>query len=140
MELQLEFSTDKFRLTGALPDNINVGNKLYGEDLANWLCETLPQWRLNYLDEDWGWMVFSLKEYSPPNERNLICVYAYPEEDQGSSDSGNWMLSITTEYKTNWLWFLRIWTRGPYNSVLAHDVIAALGTLGVRDVTRTELS
>jgi hypothetical protein len=52
VELHLEFSTDQFRLSGPLPDHINAGNQFYGEDLAKWLCETLPQWNLTYLDED----------------------------------------------------------------------------------------
>jgi hypothetical protein len=108
--------------------------------LAKWLCETLRQWKLDYMDEDWGWLVCSTKDYLPVDERNMICVYAYPAENQGASDCGNWMLSVLTEHKTTWLGFLTRWKSGPYNSVLAREVVAALEQLGVRAVRQTEIA
>jgi hypothetical protein len=135
----LEFSTDKFMLTGPLPDHINAGNQFYGEDVAKWLCETLPQWNLTYLDEDWGWLVWSSKDNESVDERNMICVYAYPASNPGASDFGHWMFSILTEYKSKWFGFLTRWKSGLYNPSLAKDVIAALEKLGVQDVRQTEV-
>jgi hypothetical protein len=139
VELRLEFSTDKFKLTGALPDHINAGNQFYGEDMAKWLCETLPQWNLTYLDEDWGWLVWSSKDNVPIDERNMICVYAYPAGNPGASYSGDWMLSILPEHKSRWFGFLTRWKSGPYNLSLAKDVMTALKKLGVQKVRQTEV-
>ncbi|CAN5160318.1 hypothetical protein BH11PLA2_BH11PLA2_43210 [soil metagenome] len=140
MELQLEFTTDRFKLTGPLPDDNNAGNQFYGEDLAKWLCETLPAWKLDHMDEDWGWLVFTTKDYMPADQRHSICVYAYPAENQGASDHGHWMLSILCEYKVKWLGLLKRWKHGPYHSDLAKEVIAGLESLGIQDVKQTEIN
>ena len=42
--LQLEFETDKFRLTGPIPEDSNAGNQFYGEDFAKRICDSLPKW------------------------------------------------------------------------------------------------
>ena len=139
VELHLEFSTDQFKLTGALPDHINAGNQFYGEDVAKWLCETLSQWNLTYLDEDWGWLVWTSKDVLQVEERNMICVYAYPKDNPEASNFGDWMLTILTEYQSKWFGFLIRWKRGPYNPSLANDVIAALKKLGVQDLRQTEV-
>lgn len=98
--------------------------------MAKWLCETLPQWNLTYLDEDWGWLVWSSKDNMPVDERNMIGVYAYSE---GASDFGDWMLTICTEYKAKWFGLLTRWKSGPYNPSLATDVVAALRKQGVQE-------
>jgi hypothetical protein len=41
--VRVEFSTDRFALTGELPPEVNAGNRFYGEDLAKYLCESLAQ-------------------------------------------------------------------------------------------------
>ncbi len=93
--LQLEFETDKFRLTGPIPEDSNAGNQFYGEDFAKWICDSLPNWHLDYLDEDWGWYVFSVRQETPKDETNEICVYAYPEEGgRQLNDDGAWMLIV----------------------------------------------
>jgi hypothetical protein len=107
--------------------------------MAKWLCETLPQWNLTYLDEDWGWLVWSTKDVLPVDERNLIAVYAYPADSPGATDFGDWMLSIRTEYKAKWFGLLTLWKSGPYNPSLATDVIAALKKLGVQDLKQAEV-
>ena len=46
--LRLVFETDKFLLSGSLPKEVNAGNQFYGEDLANWICESLVEWKPGY--------------------------------------------------------------------------------------------
>ena len=135
MELQIRFKTDRFRLSGPLPEAINAGNQFYGEDVARWLCESLPQWKLGFMDEDWGWLVFSRRDAGPPRERHMVCVYAYPPEDR-ARDDGEWMLSLSTERRRPWLSFL--WKSVPHNRQLASDVLAALRTVNARDLETTE--
>ena len=83
-QLDLEFRTDKFRLTGDLPPDCNAGNQMYGEDFAKWIVEQLPQRELDYLDEDWGWLVLSGEgpDTKEPHKQvyHHIGVYAYPDE------------------------------------------------------------
>lgn len=136
MELQIEFKSDRFELSGPLPPDINAGNQMYGEDLAKWLCETLKQWHLDYMDEDWGWLVFNKRDSLPDDERHTICVYAFPGAEE--SDDGDWMLTLLTEHRTKWLGIFNRWKAGPYRSELARDLLAALASIGVRDVKQSE--
>ena len=63
--LKLKFETDKFLLTGPLPEDANAGNQFYGGDFAKWICATMSAWNLSYGDEDWGWEVFSTRGKAP---------------------------------------------------------------------------
>jgi len=96
--LKIELKTDKFKLTGPLPEEINAGNQFYGEDFAKWICKALSYWNLDYLDEDWGWYVYSVRGHGPKDETNESCIYAYPDERQ-VNDEGQWMLVIHRRFK-----------------------------------------
>jgi hypothetical protein len=133
--LQIRFKTDRFQLSGILPEEINAGNQFYGEDLARWLCDALPEWKLGYMDEDWGWLVFSKRETTPENERNAIGIYAYPP-DEAANDGGEWMITVATEQRRPWLRFL--WQAVPFNRQLGADVLAALEAVDVRDLQTSE--
>lgn len=99
--LQIEFRTDKFILTGDLPETINAGNRMYGEDLGTWLAGQLPEWDLDCADEDWGWLLSSgeVVDQNTPNRKvcHEIGIYAYPDEAQHADGSnlGDWMLNLS---------------------------------------------
>lgn len=138
VSLRIEFSTDKFKLTGSLPAEVNAGNQFFGEDLARMICEALPTWQLDYMDEDWGWLVSSTRESLPAAERNSIGVYAFPTENQ-PNDHGQWMLMVEAEYLRPWLKFFSRWRKGRFNDRLATDCLHALRKLGVQELKATEV-
>jgi hypothetical protein len=134
--LKFTFETDKFRLSGPLPEDANAGNQFYGEDMAQWICESLPAWQLDYSDEDWGWWVSSIRESAPADEQNTVCVYAYPSDSQ-PANSGSWMLMVESERKVPWLKFFSRWKQTDFNTRFGVDLLNALRALGVHNLRAT---
>ena len=131
--LQINFKIDKFKLTGELPEGINAGNQFYGEDLSKWLCSNLKKWDLDYLDEDWGWYVFT-RSNTNSKTSNEICVYAYPDKKQ-IDDYGNWMIFIHTSYEVPFLRFFKKMRKGEVNERLSNDLISLLEDNGANNIT-----
>ena len=54
-----KFSTEMFDYKGEIPVEANAGNRFYGRDVAEFLCDHLARdgLELGYIDEDWGWLV-----------------------------------------------------------------------------------
>lgn len=130
--LKIDFKTDKFKLTGELPEDINAGNLFYGEDLSKWLCTKLKHWKLDYLDEDWGWYVFTTNDKSS-NKMSEICVYAYPSDEQ-KNNYGDWMIIIHTSYKVPFLKFFTRMRKGKVNENLSNDLISLLENAGADNI------
>ena len=95
---------------------------------------------LDYLDEDWGWYVFSVRQETPKDETNEICVYAYPEEGgRQLNDDGAWMLIVHTRFKVPWMQFFKRWRGGAFNRSLGTDLLRSLQALGTRNIKSTEM-
>ena len=78
----IKFKTERFDYQSQLPEDYNAGNRFYGKDVAEFLAENLIQQglRVDVLDEDWGWLVFSVKNNSPEFE---VAVYNLAEHGEG---------------------------------------------------------
>jgi len=100
------FRSEKFDCTSDLPENDNVGNRLYGGDLAQFLCARLKAKGLDagFLDEDWGWLVFGK---AAPSTSFEIAVYQFSEPDEGSCPGApEWGLRMQAFQRRN---LLGIW-------------------------------
>jgi hypothetical protein len=88
------FKSERFDYTSELPEEYNAGNRFYGRDVAEHLVGKLNEQGLasDYLDEDWGWLVFSQRGASPEFE---IAIYNLAEHGEGSRPGvGEWGLWI----------------------------------------------
>lgn len=141
--LRIEFGSDRFSFAQAAVDPGQDGPAFAGEDLCAWLCAALPQWPLDYLQEDWGWLIGSDRSRAAQADTDhQLCVYAYPpgtaDSDGRRSESGEWMLVLHTRTRSlrrNWLRRLvEHWEYTAFDPALAADVIAALRTLDARDL------
>jgi hypothetical protein len=142
--LRIEFASDRFDMSGPLADDSNAGNLFYGEDLCRWLREALPQWSLDYLDEDWGWLLGSdRRTVGDVPVDHQICVYAYPpgtqDQDGNTTDSGEWMLVLHKRERRPWLRVFKRWVYTDADLALAADVIAALRGIDARDLRASVL-
>lgn len=90
----IRFRSDRFDFRSDLPDSVNAGNRFYGQDLAAYLAGELTAVGIQagFVDEDWGWLVFSGRE-SPLLFQ--IAVYNLAasdgEADRGTPDWGLWI-------------------------------------------------
>jgi len=88
------FKSDRFDYKSDLPEEYNAGNRFYGRDVAEFLTGELKQQGLaaDYLDEDWGWLVFSQRGTSPDFE---VAIYNLAEHGEaGRPGFGEWGLWI----------------------------------------------
>ena len=141
--LRIEFASERFSFD-TVPDAVEADNAAFpGEDLCAWLREALPQWSLDYLQEDWGWLIGSDRSRaSQADTDHQLCVYAYPpgtvDGDGRRSERGEWMLVLHTRTRSlrrNWLRrMVERWDYTAFDAALAADVIAALRTLDARDL------
>jgi hypothetical protein len=87
--LSIAFSSERFDYRSELPEEHNAGNRFYGKDVAAYLSEHLSSrgFQSDYLDEDWGWLVFSARGSPPPDFE--IAVYNISENDGGGAPGAN---------------------------------------------------
>jgi hypothetical protein len=88
------FRSEQFDYKSELPDEYNAGNRFYGKDLAEFLATSLTEQgvQADYLDEDWGWLVYSPKDASASFE---LAIYNLAEHGQGNRTGiGEWGLWI----------------------------------------------
>lgn len=139
--LRIEFACERFSF-GTVPD-VSEAAAVPGEDLCAWLCAALPQWPLDYLQEDRGWLIGSDRSRAAQADTDhQLCVYAYPpgtvDGDGKHSERGEWMLVLHTRTRSlrrNWLRrMVEHWEYTAFDAALAADVIAALRTLDARDL------
>lgn len=104
LDLTVEFSTERFDYASDLPAEYNAGNRFYGRDVAEYVCEALePHGVLcEFLDEDWGWLVLGHENSDPRVE---ICVYHWQEHDD--SPSNVWRLRVCTYVREPCLFIFR---------------------------------
>lgn len=78
----IRFKTDRFDYQSQLPEDYNAGNRFYGKDVAEFLADSLTEQglRSDYVDEDWGWLVFSEKNVLPDFE---VAIYNLAEHGEG---------------------------------------------------------
>lgn len=81
--VSIEFKTERFDYLAQLPEEYNAGNRFYGKDVAEFLAEQLTNQglRANFIDEDWGWLVFGEKSASPVFD---VTIYNLAEHSEGN--------------------------------------------------------
>ncbi len=124
------FKSERFDYTSDLPEEYNAGNRFYGRDLAEHLVAQLNEQRLasDYLDEDWGWLVFSQRGSSPEFE---IAIYNLAEHGEGSRPGvGEWGLWIRSYERRKLFGLLPKRTAITVPSVLLSAVEAAIRAVG----------
>ena len=90
----LTFTSERFDYQSDLPEDYNAGNRFYGKDVAEYLAERLSEGGLqaDYMDEDWGWLVFSARDTTPEFE---VAVYNLTESEEivrpGTNVWGLWI-------------------------------------------------
>jgi hypothetical protein len=90
----IRFKTELFDYQSQLPEEYNAGNRFYGRDVAEFLAQKLTEQdhSSDFLDEDWGWLIFGKQHASPEFE---IGVYNLSEHGEGGKagapDWGLWV-------------------------------------------------
>jgi hypothetical protein len=94
LSASISFKSERFDYKSELREDINAGNRFYGKDVAEFIVEklNLVNLRADFLDEDWGWLIFSQKGQAPIFE---VAVYNLAEHE-GANARGipEWGLSI----------------------------------------------
>lgn len=123
LELEIVFTTDRFRSAGLVDSSYNAGNSFYGEDVAKWICELSTGLNLDYMDEDWGWLVSGL---SADDYRESILVnYIF------NNGVAEWHLIIMRERKKTFLRYFKMYFEVPYSKKLGDILYQELSNLGV---------
>lgn len=94
----LTFTSERFDYESDLPEDYNAGNRFYGKDVAEYLAERLSESGLqsDYMDEDWGWLVFSARGATPEFEVAVYNLTEYEDPSQrGTNTWGLWIREYT---------------------------------------------
>lgn len=139
--LRIEFGSERFSFD--CPSTASDANTP-GEDLCRWLRDALPQWTLDYVEEDWGWLLGTDRTRTDAADiDHQLCVYAYPPGTPDSngvqSTHGEWMLVLHRRLRSTRLKFLHRWDYAAFDTALAADVIAALRGIDARDLRASAL-
>lgn len=103
LSLAISFRSERFDYVSDLPPTCNAGNRFYGQEVAAFLADALAREGLaaTYFDEDWGWLVSSVRGQSPEWE---IAVYNLAEHGEGGKPGiGAWGLWIRCYRSGRWL-------------------------------------
>jgi hypothetical protein len=98
LSIALSFTSERFDYQSDLPEDYNAGNRFYGKDVAEFLAERLSEsgFQSDYMDEDWGWLVFSARGTTPDFE---VAVYNLTENEEsnqpGTNTWGLWIREYT---------------------------------------------
>ena len=97
---KVDFTTDRFDLSGEIPESANAGNQIYGCDVAVFLSRSLTDQGLQsqYIDEDWGWLVFGQESAITSFE---ICIYPWGLLNDGEGESTQWRLRLSMSRKSS---------------------------------------
>lgn len=99
LSASISFKSERFDYKSELPEDINAGNRFYGKDVAEYIVEKLSagNLRADFLDEDWGWLIFSQKDQTPIFE---VAVYNLAEHKgataRGLPEWGLWIRAYET--------------------------------------------
>ena len=87
----IQFVSGKFDFESKLPEEYNAGNRCYGRDVAVFIATSLTAqgMKSDFLGEDWGWLVFSLKGTKPEFD-----VAVYNMADENGSATSKWGLWV----------------------------------------------
>lgn len=93
--LSLRFDSEHFDYQSELPADYNAGNRFYGKDVAEFLCEALRAAKqdASVYDEDWGWVVNYLTA-----DRTIVEVAIYnlsEHREGGRSGAPAWGLGVS---------------------------------------------
>jgi hypothetical protein len=90
----VQFTSERFDYSSELPTDYNAGNRFYGKDVAEFISAELTRSGLqtHFLDEDWGWLIFSLRGTTPEFE---VAIYNLSEHSEGGRPGTNqWRLWV----------------------------------------------
>ena len=78
----LSFESERFDYTSDLPAEYNAGSRFYGKDVAEFIADGLSArgFSADYLDEDWGWLVFATRDAAADFE---VAVYNLSDHREG---------------------------------------------------------
>jgi len=99
LSTSISFKTERFDYQSELPEASNAGNQFYGKDVAEFIVQQLGSVGLkaDYLDEDWGWLVFSMKGQVPIFQ---VAIYNLAEHrgatERGIPEWGLWIQAYET--------------------------------------------
>jgi hypothetical protein len=99
----VRFKTECFEYRAPLPEDMNAGNRLYGRDVAEFLAKglTAPSLNMQFIDEDWGWLVFGKTN---DNMFLEIAIYNLSEDGTpGQNGTNEWGLWLKAYEKVKWL-------------------------------------
>jgi len=130
LSLSVQFTSERFDYQSELPDGYNAGNRFYGKDVAEFLVSALENknLRTDFLDEDWGWLVFSVKGSVPEFE---VAIYNLSEHSEGGRPGTNqWGLWVRAYERRKFLGVLPKKTEVTVPSLVSDAVEQAVCTAG----------
>jgi hypothetical protein len=131
MSLSLRFESDRFDFSSDLPEEYNAGNRFYGKDVAQFLAKELTArgFQSDFLDEDWGWLVFSVRG----SENNFeVAIYNLAEHGEGGRAGVNeWGLWIRAYEQVKALGFIKRNREVAVPAGIEAAIRAALESIGV---------
>ncbi|HSO08104.1 MAG TPA: hypothetical protein VLW45_12755 [Pelomicrobium sp.] len=134
LSLSLRFQSDRFDFTSELPEDYNADNRFYGKDVAEFLAKELIArgFPADYLDEDWGWLVFSARG----SEHNFeVAIYNLAEHGEGGRPGVNqWGLWIRAYEQVKTLGFIKRNKEVEVPGNLEAAIRAALESIGATPV------
>jgi hypothetical protein len=128
--ISLRFGSDRFDRTSELPAEYNAGNRFFGKDVAAYLAEALSAEGLpaDYMDEDWGWLVFSRRDASQHFE---VAVYCLDDEiEAGASAAAEWGLWLRAHERRKLLGLMPRHVEVPVPAEVERAVRKAITDLG----------
>jgi len=128
--MEIRFKSDRFKFTGELREDANAGNQFYGEDVAAWFCEVLPQFNLAYLDEDWGWYVHTKDAV---DILHTLAINVDPDVEP-SEGVGGWLVIAETKVKKKALGLIGVWKVSELDAGFRHALLDALKSIGATDI------
>lgn len=135
LSLSLKFTTEQFDYQSDLSADYNAGNRFYGKDVAEFLVAALSakDLKADFLDEDWGWLVFSLKGSTPEFE---IAIYNLSEHSEGGRPGTNqWGLWIRSYERRKILGLLPKRTEIAVPSQVTETIEQAIIAVGAKPET-----
>lgn len=128
----IEIESDRFDHTSELPEESNAGNRFYGKDLAEYLCNGFRPFGIDagFMDEDWGWLVEGRTEGGSHVEMGVYDGAAPTEPP--TSTPHLWRLSLRMLVQQKWLMFFTRWVETPADPAVLDALKKILSRDGIR--------
>lgn len=130
LSYSVQFTSERFDYCSELPDDYNAGNRFYGRDVAEFIASALTTKGLktDFLDEDWGWLVFSQKGSTLEFE---IAIYNLSEHSEGGRPGTNkWGLWVRSYERRRLLGLLPKKTEVAVPTVVSEAIHQAVSAAG----------